>query len=131
MLLYTIVVEPNKPAYVKEIKSDLESLQHEVGGLIQALYPFADDVAIICNDEGKLHNLPPNRFLYDEEGNAYDLIVGTFLVVGLTEDDFGSLTKKQIETYLEMYSEPPIIEQELARLLTTGKRNPVLPFTIK
>ena len=119
--MYTVVVEPNKPAYAKEIKGDLKSLQHEVGGLIQAIYPFEDNVAIICNDEGKLHNLPPNRFLYDEEGNAYDLIAGTFLVVGLTEGDFGSLTEKQIETYLEMYSKPPNIEQELARLLTTGK----------
>lgn len=117
----TVVVEPHRAAYEKEIGSDLESLQHEVGGLIQAIYPFKDDVALICNDEGKLHNLPPNRFLYDEEGNAYDIIVGTFLVVGLTEDDFGSLTEKQIETYLEMYSEPPDIEQELARLLITGK----------
>ena len=107
MLLYTIVVEPNKPAYAKEIKSDLESLQHEVGGLIQALYPFADDVAIICNDEGKLHNLPPNRPLYDEEsGDIYDVICGTFLVVGLTEDDFGSLSEEQIEKYLVKYSQP-------------------------
>lgn len=117
----TVVVEPYRVAYEKEVGSDLESLQHEVGGFIEALYPFKDDVALICNEEGKLHNLPPNRFLYDEEGNAYDLIAGTFLVVGLTEDDFGSLTEKQIETYLEMYSKPPNIEQELARLLTTGK----------
>jgi hypothetical protein len=115
----TVVVEPHRAAYEKEIGSDLESLQHEVGGLIQALYPFKDDVALICNDEGKLHNLPPNRFLYDEEGNAYDIIVGTFLVVGLTEDDFGSLTKKQIETYLEMYPEPSDTEQELIQYLST------------
>ena len=114
----TLVVEPGKAAYEKEIGSDLKSLQHEVGGLIQALYPFADDVALICNDEGKLHNLPPNRFLYDEEKNQiYDIIVGTFLVVGITEDNFGSLSDEQIETYLEMYSEPPNIQQELVKLL--------------
>lgn len=114
----TVVVEPHRAAYEKEIGSDLESLQHEVGGLIQALYPFEDDVALICNDEGKLHNLPPNRFLYDEEGNVYDLIAGTFLVVGLTEDDFGSLTEKQIETYLEMYPEPSDTEQEFIQYLS-------------
>jgi len=109
----TLVVEPGKAAYAKEIGSDLESLQHEVGGLIEVLYPFTDEVAIICNDEGKLCNLPPNRFLYDEEtGNAIDIICGTFLVVGLTEDNFGSLTKKQIETYLKMYSKIPNMQQE-------------------
>lgn len=118
----TLVVEPGKAPYRKEIGSDLKSLQHEVGGLIQALYPFEDEVAIICNGEGKLHNLPPNRFLYDEEGNAYDLIAGTFLVVGLTEDDFGSLTEKQIEFYTELYADPPNIEQELARLQNTFRK---------
>ena len=111
-----VVVEPQKPAYTKEIESGLESLQREVGGLIEALCPFADEVALVCNDEGKLHNLPPNRFLYDEEsGDAVDIIAGTFLVVGLTEDNFGSLTEKQIETYLEMYSKVPNMQQEFVQ----------------
>ncbi len=111
-----IVVEPQKPAYTKEIEPGLELLQREVDGFVEALYPFADEVALICNEEGKLHNLPPNRFLYDEEtGEAYDIIAGTFLVVGLTEDGFGSLTEKQIETYLEMYSKVPDMKQEFVQ----------------
>lgn len=86
------------------------------GGLVEVLYPFSDNVGIICNDEAKLHNLPPNRFLYDEEtGNAIDIICGTFLVVGLTEDDFGSLTEEQIEIYLKMYSKIPNMQQEFVQ----------------
>ena len=69
--------------------------------MIQALY--IDDVALICNEEGKLIGLPWNRSLFDEEGNLYDVIAGTFLVVGLTEDDFGSLSDEQIEKYTEMF----------------------------
>ena len=49
-------------------------------------------VGIICNEEGKLIGLEPNRVLRDEEGNTVDIIFGTFIVAGLTEDDFGSLT---------------------------------------
>lgn len=45
-----LVVEPDKKPYVKEIPSGLESLQHEVGGSIQAVYPFAEPVAVICNE---------------------------------------------------------------------------------
>lgn len=81
-----------------------KSLQKMVGGLIQAVYPFEDAVALICNDEGKLLGLPINRPLYDEDGEMYDILVGTFLVVGLTEDDFGSLPEEMIEKYTEAFS---------------------------
>ena len=64
--------------------SGLESLQHEVGGCIEAIYPYEDPVALICNEEGKLEGLPLNRALRDEDGDIYDVVAGTFLVVGLT-----------------------------------------------
>ena len=35
-----LVVEPMQEPYVKEIDAGLKSLQKEVGGRIQALYPF-------------------------------------------------------------------------------------------
>lgn len=98
-----LIVEPGKAPHSADITAGLESLQHQVGGLIQALYPFEDAAAIICNDEGKLLGLPWNRPLFDEDGQIYDVIAGTFLVVGLTEDDFGSLTDEQIQKYTEMF----------------------------
>ena len=90
-----LVVEPGKEPYVKEIDSGLESLQHEVGGCIEAIYPYEDPVALVCNEEGKLEGLPLNRALRDEDGDIYDVVAGTFLVVGLTDDSFGSLTVEQ------------------------------------
>ncbi len=36
--------------------------------------------------------LPLNRALRDEDGQMYDAVAGTFLVVGLGEEDFASLT---------------------------------------
>ena len=99
-----LIVEPWKAPLAAEISSDLETLQHLVGGLIQAIHPFEDPVALICNDEGKLMGLPWNRLLFDEDGNIYDIIVGTFLVVGLTEDDFGSLSDKMIEKYSKIFA---------------------------
>ena len=102
--LKVLVVEPWKRPYAMEIPAGLESLQKMVGGLIQAVYPFEAAVALICNDEGKLLGLPFNRPLYDEDGEMYDILVGTFLVVGLTEDDFGSLSDEMIEKYTEVFS---------------------------
>lgn len=100
-----LIVEPGKAPYAAEIPSGLDSLQQKVEGLIQVLYPFFDDPssAVICNDEGKLLGLPWNRPLFDEDGNIYDILVGTFLVVGLTKDNFGSLTDELIQKYTEVF----------------------------
>ena len=73
-----------------EIDPDLKALQQAVGGNIGASYPFSDPVAIVYNDEGKLMGLPLNRALRDGSGEAYDVVAGTFLVVGLGEEDFAS-----------------------------------------
>ena len=83
-----LVVEPRKEPYVKEIDPGLHSLQAEVGGDIGATYPFSDPVALVCNDEGKLIGLDLNRGLRDETGEIYDIMAGTFLVVGLDGEDF-------------------------------------------
>lgn len=98
-----LVVEPEKAPYTKEIDPGLKSLQREVGGYIEAIYPFPEPVAIVCNETAKLDGLPLNRVLRDENGVAYDIIAGTFLVVGLTEEDFGSLTQAQIEKYTKQF----------------------------
>ncbi|MBQ8371113.1 MAG: DUF3846 domain-containing protein, partial [Clostridia bacterium] len=57
----------------------------------------------ICNDEGKLIGLPWNRPLFDDDGHICDVIAGTFLVVGLSEDDFDSLTDGQIDKFTEVF----------------------------
>ena len=101
-----LVVEPGKGPYEKEIDSGLSSLQHEVGGYIQAVYPFEEPVAILCNEEGKFEGLPLNRALRDDDGEIYDIVAGTFLVVGLTEDNFGSLTPELMQHFTEYFKTP-------------------------
>ena len=56
-----VVVMPGRKPVVQEIDGTVESMQEIVGGLIQPIYPFDDPVALVCNDEGKLMNLPANR----------------------------------------------------------------------
>ena len=57
----------------------------------------------MCNDEGKTLELPPNRALADEDGNIHDIIHGTFVICGLTEDNFGPLTDEQAQLYLKKF----------------------------
>ena len=48
-----LVIEPEKKPYLKEIDEGLDSLQKEVDGYIQSIYPWAEPCAIICDDEAK------------------------------------------------------------------------------
>ena len=47
-----ILIEPDKYPKVIEIEDTLEAMQAIVEGDIEEYMPFADDVAIICNEEG-------------------------------------------------------------------------------
>ena len=101
-----LVVESMKEPYVKEIDPDLHAMQAEVGGDIGAAYPFRDPVALVCNDKGKLIGLDLNRGLRDENGEIYDIMAGTFLVVGLGEEDFASLSPELVQKYTEHFRQP-------------------------
>lgn len=103
-----LVVEPEKAPYVKEIDNTLESFQHEVGGYIQVVYPWSEPVVLICDEESKLKGGPLNRALRDDSGEVYDIIAGTFLIVGLTEEDFDSLNEEYIKRYSELFKSPEI-----------------------
>ena len=104
--MQVVVVEPKKKPMVQDIGSDLESMQKIVGGSIEAVYPFADSVALICNEEGKLLNLPLNRALRDDDGEVYDIISGTFFLCAAPPDSehFESLTDQQVKTYMERFA---------------------------
>lgn len=100
-----LVVEPMRLPYEKEIDGGFKSMQQIVDGPIEAVFPFDEKVALVCNEEGKLReDLEANRALLDEAGKAYDYIFGTFFLVGFDSEDFISLTDEQVEGYAEFYS---------------------------
>ena len=101
-----LLVEPGKEARMTEVSNDLRSLQSLVGGYIEATYPFDDPVALVCNDEGKIMQMPLNRALRGEDGKIYDAIAGPFFICGLGEDDFCSLPKELQGKYMEKFRWP-------------------------
>ena len=106
--MQVVVVEPKKKPMVQDIDAGLESMQKIVGGSIQAIYPFAESVALICNEEGKLLNLSLNRALRDDAGNVYDIISGTFFLCAAPPDSdhFAGLTDQQVKTYMKRFAMP-------------------------
>ena len=103
-----IKVEPHKKPEVIESDFGLKALQEAVDGYIECIYPFEDDVAIIANEEGKLLGLAPNRALYDDDGEMYDIICGTFIIAGVGDDSFTELPEEMIEKYLRRFGSPEI-----------------------
>ena len=104
-----LVIEPHKLPYPLEIDGTLAAMKKLVGGTIQAVYPFEESIALICNDEGKLLGLPLNWALYHQEtGELYDVIAGTFFLCGAPPDadHFTSLTDSQLEKYIQYFHTP-------------------------
>ena len=106
-----IVVEPRKKPVVQDIDPGLEAMQKIVGGSIEAVYPFEDPVALICNEEGKLLGLPMNRALRDDDGAVYDIISGTFFLCAAPPDSdrFESLSDQQMKMYMDRFAMPEMI----------------------
>ena len=103
-----LIVEPLKIPYEREIGNDLESMQAVVGGYIEAIYPFEDaEISLICNEEGKLNGLTPNRALRDENGVIYDIVAGVFFLCRAPADseNFESLTDEQMEFCKKRFEE--------------------------
>ena len=104
-------LDPGIQPIIMEIEDSLEAMQAIVNGHIQAIYPFVDTVALICNEEGKLLGLPYNRTLRaDDTGQIYDIICGTCFLCGAPPDSdtFTDLTEEQLIKYMEYYSEPEL-----------------------
>lgn len=103
-----LAVQPGAKPVKLELEGTLKSMQDFVGGTIQAIYPYEDAVAIICNDEGKLNSMAYNRALRNEAGEVMDILCGPFFVCGLGDEDFTSLSAEQLETYYKVFEHPEV-----------------------
>ena len=103
-----LMVEPGKAPYETQIGGDLRSMQAAVGGYIQAVYPYEEPVALICNEDGKMDALPFNRALRDSDGDIYDIVAGNFFIVGLGQSDFTDLPHELAERFAEQFRQPEI-----------------------
>ena len=103
-----LVVEPGYLPYEKEIKDDadhLEQMQAIVGGLIEPIYPYHEEVAIVCNEEGLINGLPFNRSV----PGGYGGVFGTFFICGLGEEDFCSLPPELTERFKKEFRNSEIL----------------------
>lgn len=91
-----LVVEPSKEPYTKTVH-DIEQALIETVGEELDYFTLKNNIDLVYNAEGKINNLPFNRVIED------DVICGTFAIVGLFQDDWCSLTSKQIRFYKKLF----------------------------
>lgn len=101
-----LLVKPNMFPQPVQIGCELEDLQDIVGGDIEAVSPFNEPVALIMDENGKMSGKEWNRALRDEHGKIYDIVAGDFLVVGLGEEDFCSLSPDMMRRFEEHFHQP-------------------------
>lgn len=95
-------VDPGKKPERVKIDNTLEALQVEVDGYIETITLASEVCCVICNEEGKLRGLPPNRPIYNIGGKIRDIIYGTFLIVGVDGDEFCSMSPSTMELICEV-----------------------------
>ena len=92
--LRTVIVPPDKPAFVAEIPNTLQDMQDVVDGYIQTA-SLTKGIDIVCNEEGHLKGLPQNK--------NFPGIVGTFFLISsdYADGEMHGLTKRQAENWRE------------------------------
>ncbi len=81
MKIKTIIKHPGKDPYMLQTYNSLEMLQQTVGGYIEKV-TLAPDLVIICNEEGRILNLPYNCSICGMD------FYGTIIFTGIAGDDF-------------------------------------------
>ena len=98
-----LYVQPGKYPEERIIDNTLKAYHSLVYGDIESVAPWRTNVRVVCNQEGKLNGMPPNRLLGD-----YDILMGSFFICGLRNGNFISLTDEQFKRYEKLYHDPII-----------------------
>ena len=108
-IIMVLLVEPFEEPRLVAVEDTLDNLHNLVEGYLQAIYPWDDPVALVCDENAIRNGKMPNRVLEDKNGRVYDVIWGTFFICGLGKHDFASINDRLAEKYTEKFRWPEII----------------------
>ena len=99
-----LMVEPERHPKIAEIPHTLEAMQQTVGGYIEITYPWREPIALVCDEEGMLKQLPFNRLVAPQ--NA---IFGTFFLCGIDEEDLTDMPEELADKYMRLLYDPQML----------------------
>ena len=92
-----LLIEPGKYPKQIEIEDTLEAMQETVGGYIEEYMPFDDEIAIVCDEEGKMNGAELNRAIYSDDKEILDIIAGKFFIAYAPIESESFLSMKKYE----------------------------------
>ena len=93
--LKVIICPAEREPYVTNVSDTLEVLQKAVGGYIEAV-TVLEGVVVLCNEEGRLMELPENRSFF------LSGICGDCLICGVDGEKFASLSEPECGKLLKL-----------------------------
>lgn len=97
--IFVVLIEVGEQPKLVEVENTLERFQQMVGGYIEPVY-FSRKlqelgINVIVDEEGVLKNKIPSAIMVD--GDRMQVLQGSVVLAGTNGEDFGGLTKEQIE----------------------------------
>ena len=96
-----IWVKVGEDPTVITIPHQLEYMQELVGGLIEVVEPFSDDIVLVCNENGRNEDKPLNRIINEQMD-----IRGDFFICGQNTVGLCNMPEDKVDEYVQMFQIP-------------------------
>ena len=104
MEIRVLLIKPGENPSVVEVEDRLKSHQELVDGYIKMVH-LTQDVALLCNEEGKIREMKPNRHF--NLPFFKDIVCGNIVIVGINNEtgEFDSLTAEQVAHFTDVFKD--------------------------
>lgn len=93
-----LLVRNHQEPQIVNVQHSLEAFQQLVGGMIEVLEPFEDNVVLVCDENGRCSGKPVNRIVADHLD-----VCGDFFVCGSGDTDLKDMPEELIFKYASMF----------------------------
>lgn len=106
-LIRVLLVEPFSKPKMITIENNYQAISEIICGDADEYMLFEDDVALLCNADGKRLSLSASHTVTDTETGKTELIYGSFILIGSSEFDtkYHLLDDDLIDKYMDLFSE--------------------------
>lgn len=105
-LIKVLLVEPFDKPKIITIENNYQAISEIICGDVDEYMPFEDNVALLCNADGKRLFLSASHTVTDIETGKTELIYGGFIIIGASKFDteYHSLDDNLIDKYMDLFS---------------------------
>lgn len=103
-----ILVRPHQLPEELHIANTISSIEKQIGGsfTLMDIPELGNGIAVIIRKEADIFSPEKNRPLFDHDGRPYGCICGDFIVAGLSDGLFRSLSESEYVRVKRKYEQP-------------------------